>query len=1177
MSTLMFVPVPSGRVRDGKPVLSLVMTPRLTTDLATAGMADWPAVVRAPGVSFRVLTRAAGSTTPDAAEPTVTLRSTARSEVWQRFFATIGVTPFTRPRGYHAPVVARTSDDATKVRDTYQGAAVAFADPETVQQELQRWEGEGEDERQAVLDAPEHRDPVPDFHRAVAMLREHPHVLRLLGLVVDLELDGVPEAAADREVSVTWDASPVPVQQRWTRYDFDGTLFLPAAAGDIGGGMVDLTDPDRWRILTFDVDGGVGKLRGAARTLAVERSRRGEAAPGDAMSPAPADDRDDAARPSLPPLRSAGLMLTRVARAQRLKEKSAQGLAASTGANADKVLTAEDLVLGYRIDVRIQDSDTWFSLHRRRATYRIGDLAEIVVDDEEGHVKPHAAVLDDKGLRTDEVVARWDGWSLSVARPRLDGGISTNRRSEVEMPYDFEVRYTVVPKSLLELEFGRVYQVRARVADLAGGGLALRDRPAGGAAESETYVRYEPIPPPRLVPPVGLLVPDDQAPGRFRIDPDVVGPGGSLERLVIRSDPDGAGFSTAALDADPDYPANRVRRFEAPVTTFPIAEQHGVLRLADSTGVERASRAFVDGRAGEPHVDVAELSQLPDPAALGLAAAVLAQPGLVERVVHEDRPWEGSWPDLAGKELELAAGPPGSTPLVRWLTEDNAASPDGEASPRVQVVLPPGCQVDVEVTSSVLGERIARFALNRFMAEGSPVGGSTAAQNAMAQGRHPLLSPPRRLTLTHAVRRPLQAAHGRVTVETMARIVPTDNPVWGIHVASTASVDVTASWQEWGDAPEPTQASAPVAQLNVRRGAERLPELSHDFGDTKHRQVIFDVTSVSRFRDCFVDTDAELFRLPGPLEEVSVLSTARPTPPVVVSVVPAFAWQQDRAAGSLTRHRLGGRLRVELARPWFTTGEGEALAVLVWPGAEDELPEAVREQVTWCNRDPIHATATLPALATESQFTGFQAAVDVPLAPGGPEVRALAFPVFFHENHWYADVELPGVAAASYSPFVRLAVARFQGQSLVAPDDLRMSSVVTVELSQVLPDRHLEVTRVAGGVQVKLSGLARLAEHQANRIFASLERRVGAPGGDLTSLGLGDPDFPAWTRVAGGTTTGVVGESLSLTPPADGGPLRLVVREVEEMRSDASVLGVDAPDELAHRTVFVDVVDLSDL
>ena len=1177
MSELMWIPVPAGRV-DGTPVLGVVMTPRLDQTLGAAGMADWPAAVNAHAATgIRVQTRAAGSTTPDASGPSATLRSTARSDVWQAFFGTIAVTPFSPPRGYHPPYVAKTSRDADAVRATYARAAGTIADPQVVEQELASWTGETERPEQPDRDAAVARDAVPDFHRAVTMLREHPPVLRLLGLIVDLELRGLPHADGDREISVTWDGSPVPVRPRWTRYQFDGELFLPASDGDIAGGMVDLTDHDRWRIISFDVDGGVGKLRGAARTMAGDRSRRAEGAP------------DVGARPTLPPLRSAGMMLTRVGREDRLAEKAAQGMAAATGGGLDKVLTAEDLVLGYRIDVRLQNRDTWYSLHRRKATYSIGDLPNIVVDDEEGHAKPHAAVLDDAGLRTDEVVVRWDGWSLSVPRPRLDGRAPANRRTASPLPYTFEVGYDAVPASLLELEFGKTYQLRARVADLAGGGLELGDPAAGLPTQLEAYARGEPVPPPRLVPPPGLVVSDAPPPGAFHLDPSVVGPGGSAERLVIRSDPVAAGFSTDAFAADPAYPDNHSRLLQPPVTTLALAEQHGFLRLADAVDAERASRAFVGIEAGEVALGAGHPTPLPDPAALGVAAAILVQPGLLSQEQSDARPWEGTWPDLIAKQIELTAGPPGSQPRVRWVTQDDQSSPDGEASPRVQVLLPPGCQVDVEASSPVLQDWIDHFALGWFLKDAAAQGSPTAAQDAMVNGRHPLLNPPLRLTLTHAVRRPLGQAHGRAVVErlrgeTVARILPSsDDLLWGIHVASTGSIEVAAHWQEWGDAAEPSPASAVVAQVNLPRGTQVLPELRHDFGDTRHRRVTFSVTSLSRFRDCFVDTDPALFANPGQLDEISVLSTARPIAPVVLSVVPAFGWHEERAPGTLTRQRLGGRLRVELAHPWFTTGEGEALAVLVWPDDEDALPTPIRDQVSWSNRDPIHATSTPPALVGEGQLAGFRAAVDVTLPLDGQAVRALVYDVFFHDGHWYADVELPGVAAASYAPFVRLAVARFQSESVaVQHDDLRRSTVVTTELAPVLPDRTLVVTRGHGGLEVRLSGLARLADFQANRVFASLERFDGpseaTASSDLMSLGVGDPGFGAWMRVPGATVSGLVNQPLqSLTVPGDLGPLRLIVREVEEMRSDASTLGVDAPDEISNRTVFVDLVDLSSL
>lgn len=1187
MSELVWIAVPGGRLRDGKVPLSVAIMPRLTESLGAAGMSDWPATINEQ-LRPRVLTRPKGSTSVDAPELTVTVRQTARSDVWQRFFGTIAVTPFSPPNGYPKPEVGNTSQHAAKVSRTYQRTAAAVADRETVEAELDTWH-EPPPTPPVGGPAPA-RGPI-DFHQAVAMLREHPEMLRLLGLMLDLDVDGMVPSNADHEIAVVWDGSPVPVKPRWTRYDFDGALFVPSPGGDVAAGAVDLTVPGRWDVVTFDVDGGVGKLQGAARSLAEDRAR--EVAGIDNKAPLR----------GLPALRSAGLMLTRVGREAQLTARTERGSAPFADRESE-ILTAEDLVLGYRLDIRPQASDTWRSLHRRNATYRIGDLPKIEVEDEEGWVKPHAVVRDDSGLRTDEVVARWDGWSLSVPRPNLDGSPRSSRRGE-PMPYDFEVGYTVVKASLPELHFKRGYQVRVRVADLAGRGLRLRDQPDITSLDLEVYVRYEPVPPPQVVPPPGLLVVDGPGPGKFHVNPNVVGPGGSLERLVIRSEPVAEAFSAAPFEGDPAYPANRSRDLVAPITTFAIAEQHGALRLADAVGLDLVSRAFANGRVETPQFEIDPRAQLPDPAALGVAAAVLAEHGVLDADVHDDRPWEGTWPDRTPKVVELIAGPLDSKPRVRWVTVDDASSPDGAASPRVQVILPPGLQVDVELTSTIVADQIDGFAINRLFTTNvstssstdvapmdpeppaaPPLESPTAAQNAVAAGRHPMVSSPRRLVLTHAVRLPLSAASGAATAERMAgetaaTIKPTTDPLWGVHVPSTASVDVVASWEEWSDKPEPVPTTANVTTLNIPRGAASLPGLHHDFGDTKHRTVTFKLTSFSRFRDCFASTDdAKLFRLEGALDPVPVLSTARPRPPVVVSTVPAFAWHDNPVAGDIaTRTRLGGRLRIELSRPWFTTGEDEAIGVIVWPSDEASLPPELRDQVTWCNRDPIHATPTPPALATESMFTGFLSVADVPLSDAGPTVRVLLYPVFFHEDHWYADVEIPGIAAVSYSPFVRLAVTRFQSMSLVTDElDLRMSRVVTCDLAPVLPDRNLDVRRGDAGLEIKLIGVMSPAGQHPNRVVASLERLRGVPPADhpaeLTSLTLADPGFPVWTRVAGATVEGKTNEQLpTLEVPADR-PLRLVVREIEDLMPNVSAIGVDAARELADRTVFVDIIDL---
>ncbi len=68
---------------------------------------------------------------------------------------------------------------------------------------------------------------------------------------------------------------------------------------------------------------------------------------------------------------------------------------------------------------------------------------------------------------------------------------------------------------------------------------------------------------------------------------------------------------------------------------------------------------------------------------------------------------------------------------------------------------------------------------------------------------------------------------------------------------------------------------------------------------------------------------------------------------------------------------------------------------------------------------------------------------------------------------WYCDIELdPG---ASYMPFVRLALVRYQPNALPGA---KISKVVLAEFSQVLPRRAAVLDRQAGNVTVKLWGSA---------------------------------------------------------------------------------------------------------
>ena len=74
-----------------------------------------------------------------------------------------------------------------------------------------------------------------------------------------------------------------------------------------------------------------------------------------------------------------------------------------------------------------------------------------------------------------------------------------------------------------------------------------------------------------------------------------------------------------------------------------------------------------------------------------------------------------------------------------------------------------------------------------------------------------------------------------------------------------------------------------------------------------------------------------------------------------------------------------------------------------------------------------------------------------------------------------------------------------------------MSGVVTADIAQVLPDRTLVVRRSGSALEVSLTGLARLADSQPNRVFVLIERLDpdAAPDGvDLSSSASLIPTSP---------------------------------------------------------------------
>lgn len=1179
MSELVWIAVPNGRV-DGKVRLRVMVSPRLTTTtLADAAMEHWPpqALIEMP---LLVEFTSDGSTDPVSSVRIEAPHIIAEPGVWERFFAReMKVQPVLRrgePRaleGTDEPLeikVDPTSVDADAVDKTYVAVASATVsatadrnldlENAVLTQFATHWTAESlpvsEPERaararraRAVRETP----LPPDFHRTLAMLREHPNVLRSLGLVFDLEFaaNALPAGMGDPRLRVRPSAPiPVPglpsVAAPWTRYSSD---FRPASSANISGGMVTLKD-DRdinrdtgWHVVNFDVENGTERLRQAARKAATAES---------------VADRPPV---QMPALRSVGMMLVKRGRQADFDARRRVATTNASRANAgDVVLDSDDLLIGYQIDVRDLSSKHWLSLHRREAQYWVGEgddrikLRGGAAVLEEGHVKTNAVVKDGSPvLCATEVVARWDGWSLSLARPAFDAPdwAERARRRVSNTSYKFDWQFDPVTGSLPRLRFGTSYSIRARAAYFGDAGLELGDAAAERCMlDQVSYRRYDPILSPEL------RVPGGAANAQL-------GPAETAPDVVIRSDRE---MSVAAFAAaNPHYGVHHERQLTPPRTSLTLAEQHGALDQLDS---HAAWEQIQDVIGGEPMEGGSEPA-LPDFAARGIQVVVRREPGGVV-AMGTSRPWPGEWPKLGGRLVELRERRVGDgTAPVTWQSI--------EGVDRLVVSLAPAEQLTLELSSLPRAETIGQFALQ-------PLLPNDAASQALDAGRHPLVTPAAAVTFTHAVRKPLADPAGTLTPQreqNQTFAVLFDKPkLLGIDRNSTSQFDLRASWTEFNDDAQVAQVDVSVQSVLVGRGDSSFAApLRHEFADTKHRIVTYEGTAISRYRRFFgAEEDPAAFRADGKLSQnqVSIPSSARPQVPVVLSTRPAFLWEQEGspALGRTVRRRLAGRLRIELARPWFTTGQGELLAVVMWRGGVPPL--SIQPFVSRVGLDPIWATNEPPQWPTAPDFAGM-AAENVKLAETGADIVVVPFAPFFQDGRWYADIAMSSIAASSYCPFVRLAVARYQPESLQGDfGDLRLSEVVQTEIVQLLPDRQLTVMQSAGTISVQLNGLAP-AGPRANRIDLLIEQAADGTS-ELTALGTAPDNVPSWRPLLDRTVQLTLGGSaVEIVLPQSNGAARLRIREVELIGADDAIYPVQAgtPEELLERVVYTDTIAIA--
>lgn len=303
--------------------------------------------------------------------------------------------------------------------------------------------------------------------------------------------------------------------------------------------------------------------------------------------------------------------------------------------------------------------------------------------------------------------------------------------------------------------------------------------------------------------------------------------------------------------------------------------------------------------------------------------------------------------------------------------------------------------------------------------------------------------------------------------------------------------------------------------------------------------------------------------IPPTAVTISVPSSKRPEAPVVVSAIPTFAWERwrsgtqvqavpdviatppliggvapepllelrqvtnngipgplpPRLADDFYSFRWANTIRLYLQRPWWTSGEGELLAVLYGGGSGSLFPDSVMlPYITRWGQDPVHQSGLGPWSASpfhypnavpEHSAIGVLPVEMAGLGVTGPsQLPLVASHVPEYDGSrdlWRCDVDIwtNGFLGNTYAPFVQLCVARYQPDSIAGAE---LSPLVHLDPIQLQPHRWLGVNTAADGFELKLAGPGGMRDvseggGNENVVVVTVERRDPAASSPDSALG----------------------------------------------------------------------------
>jgi hypothetical protein len=255
---------------------------------------------------------------------------------------------------------------------------------------------------------------------------------------------------------------------------------------------------------------------------------------------------------------------------------------------------------------------------------------------------------------------------------------------------------------------------------------------------------------------------------------------------------------------------------------------------------------------------------------------------------------------------------------------------------------------------------------------------------------------------------------------------------------------------------------------------------------------------------------------------------------------------------------------VFLERPWWTSGIDELLGVVTWPDAEPQIrgfppplniPDIESPYVSDWGADPVFGGPALPSkhprLASFLNRVAVGKGLTIEEKPG-IVVNVAGHPVSFapDQDLWYADIRVE--TGQAYTPMIRLALARYQPQSIA---NAELGRIVLADVMSLEPGRAVVVYR--GGPsfvsKVTLVGYSYTQAGDASQTApgyarVTLERRNTLIHDDL--IGWEPVGRPMEMRATSGPGGVTIWTSNGIQIPPGGGKHRLSIEQYEILPTD---------------------------